>query len=98
MIQDDVLQNTFVKNLPESKEFPKESKLFFRGCIVLQQRTSFLNQKLKKSGISSQITRQRLDNLRADVYFGGNEIQLKLQQATLHSPEKTATRFKMKYF
>jgi len=39
-----------------------------------------------------------LQNLQADAYFNGNEIQLKLQEAILTLPEKQRLVFNMKYF
>lgn len=97
---DDVLQNTFVKIFQNLKNFKGESKLFsWMYRIATNEAISFLNQKAKKSGISSQIIQDKaLDNLRADVYFDGNEIQLKLQQAIATLPEKQQLVFKMKYF
>ncbi|MBU2062560.1 MAG: sigma-70 family RNA polymerase sigma factor [Bacteroidetes bacterium] len=97
---DDVLQNTFVKIFQNLKNFKGESKLFsWMYRIATNEAISFLNQKAKKSGISSQIIQDKaLDNLRADVYFDGNEIQIKLQQAIATLPEKQQLVFKMKYF
>ena len=97
---DDVLQNTFVKIFQNLKNFKGESKLFsWMYRIATNEAISFLNQKAKKSGISSQIIQDKaLDNLRADVYFDGNEIQIKLQQAISTLPEKQQLVFKMKYF
>lgn len=97
---DDVLQNTFVKILQNLKNFKGESKLFsWMYRIATNEAISFLNQKAKKSGISSQIIQDKaLDNLKADVYFDGNEIQIKLQQAIATLPEKQQLVFKMKYF
>ena len=96
---DDVLQNTFVKIFQNLKNFKGESKLFsWMYRIATNEAISFLNQKAKKSGISSQIIQDKaLDNLRADVYFDGNEIQIKLQQAIATLPEKQQLVFKMKY-
>ena len=37
-------------------------------------------------------------NLESDVYFEGDEIQLKLQKAIAILPEKQQLVFKMKYF
>jgi RNA polymerase sigma-70 factor (ECF subfamily) len=37
-------------------------------------------------------------NLESDVYFEGNEIQIKLQKAIATLPEKQQLVFKMKYF
>ena len=97
---DDVLQNTFVKIFQNLKNFKGESKLFsWMYRIATNEAISFLNQKAKKSGISSRIIQDKaLDNLRADVYFDGNEIQIKLQQAIATLPEKQQLVFKMKYF
>ena len=38
------------------------------------------------------------DNLQADVYFEGDEIQLKLQKAIARLPEKQKLIFNMRYF
>ena len=39
-----------------------------------------------------------LQNLQADSYFSGNDLQLKLQKAILTLPEKQRLVFNMKYF
>ena len=39
-----------------------------------------------------------IDNLKADIYFDGDEIQIKLQKAIAELPEKQQLVFKMKYF
>ena len=39
-----------------------------------------------------------VDNLQADTYFDGNEIQFKLQKAIVLLPEKQQLVFKMKYY
>lgn len=97
---DDVLQNTFVKVFQNLKNFKGESKLFsWMYRIATNEAISFLNQKVKKSGISSQILQDKaIDNLKADDYFDGNEIQIKLQKAIAKLPEKQQLVFKMKYF
>ena len=60
---------------------------------------TFLNQKAKKSGLSStELQNKAIDNLKADVYFDGSEIQIKLQKAIAELPEKQQLVFKMKYF
>ena len=38
------------------------------------------------------------ENLEADPWFNGDDIQLKLQQAILKLPEKQRIVFNMKYF
>ncbi len=97
---DDVLQNTFVKVFQNLKNFKGESKLFtWMYRIATNEALTFLSQKAKKSGISSaELQNKAIDNLKADIYFDGNEIQIKLQKAIAELPEKQQLVFKMKYF
>jgi len=97
---DDVLQNTFVKVFQHLKNFKGESKLFsWMYRIATNEALTFLNQKAKKNGITSETLQNKaIDNLKADVYFDGNEIQIKLQKAIVLLPEKQQLVFKMKYF
>ena len=97
---DDVLQNTFVKVFQYLKNFKGESKLFsWMYRIATNEALTFLNQKSKINGISSEeLQNKTIDNLQADVFFDGNEIQLKLQKAIAILPEKQQLVFKMKYF
>ena len=51
------------------------------------------------SGLSAEEAKTELvENLKADDYFDGNEIQIKLQKAIILLPEKQQLVFKMKYF
>ena len=97
---DDVLQNTFVKVFQNLKNFKGDSKLFtWMYRIATNEALTFLNQKAKKSGISSvELQNKAIDNLKADVYFDGDEIQIKLQKAIAQLPDKQQLVFKMKYF
>ena len=97
---DDVLQNTFIKIFQNLKNFKGESKLFsWMYRIATNESLTFLKQKAKKNGISSETLQNKaLDNLEADVFFDGNEIHLKLQKAIALLPEKQQLIFKMKYF
>ena len=97
---DDVLQNTFVKVFQNLNKFKGESKLFsWMYRIATNEALTFLNQKAKKSGISSETLQSKaIDNLKADIHFDGNEIQIKLQKAISQLPEKQQLVFKMKYF
>lgn len=96
----DVLQNTFVKVFQNLKDFKGESKLFsWMYRIATNEALTFLNQKARKSGITSvELQNKAIDNLKADIYFDGNEIQIKLQKAIATLPEKQQLVFKMKYF
>ena len=96
----DVLQNTFVKVFQNLKNFKGESKLFsWMYRIATNEALTFLNTKARKSGISSvELQNKTIDNLKADVYFDGDEIQIKLQEAIAALPQKQQLVFKMKYF
>ena len=97
---DDVLQNTFMKVFSNIGKFKGESKLYswmFR--IATNESLTFIEQRAKKQGISNvQLQQKALLNLESDVYFEGNEIQIKLQKAIAKLPEKQQLVFKMKYF
>ena len=97
---DDVLQNTFVKVFQYLNKFKGESKLFsWMYRIATNEALTFLNQKAKINGVTSETLQNKtIDNLKADVYFDGNEIQIKLQKAIVSLPEKQQLVFKMKYF
>ena len=97
---DDVLQNTFVKVFQYLKTFKGESKLFsWMYRIATNEALTFLKQKARKNGVSSEsIQNKAIENLKSDIYFDGNEIQIKLQKAIVKLPEKQQLIFKMKYF
>ena len=97
---DDVLQNTFIKVFSNLKNFKGESKLYsWIYRIATNESLTFIEQRAKKQGISNEEVQQKaLMNLESDVYFEGNEIQLKLQKAIATLPEKQQLVFKMKYF
>lgn len=97
---DDVLQNTFIKVFKNLKNFKGESKLFsWIYRIATNEALTFLNQKAKKNGITSETLQNKvIDNLQSDIYFDGDEIQLKLLKAITTLPEKQQLVFKMKYF
>ncbi|MEJ1223634.1 RNA polymerase sigma factor [Sediminicola sp. 1XM1-17] len=97
---DDVLQNTFIKVYKNIDGFKGDSKLFsWMYRIATNEALSFLKVKSKKLGISNEELQNHIvDNLRADVYFEGEEIQLKLQKAIAELPEKQKLVFNMRYF
>lgn len=97
---DDVLQNTFIKVYKNIDGFKGESKLYsWLYRIATNESLTFLKQKSKKMGIDDQELKERLvGNLEADVYFEGDEIQLKLQKALAELPDKQKLVFTMKYF
>jgi len=97
---DDILQNVFIKVYKNISKFKGESKLYsWMYRIATNESITFLNQKAKKYNISNEELQQQLiENLEADVYFEGDEIQLKLQKAIALLPRKQQQVFNMKYF
>jgi len=96
----DVLQNTFIKVFQNITKFKGDSKLFsWVYRIATNEAITFINNKAKRSKLTSTELQSKLvDNLQSDVYFEGDEIQLKLQKALVILPEKQQLVFKMKYF
>ncbi len=97
---DDVLQNTFIKIFRNIDKFKGDSKLFsWMYRIATNEAITFLNNKAKKLQISSEEYQTSLiENIESDVYFEGDEIQLKLQRAIALLPQKQQQVFNMKYF
>ena len=97
---DDVLQNTFIKVYKNIHAFKGDSKLFsWMYRIATNEAITHLNQNSKRYSISSEELQQKaVNNLKSDVYFEGDEIQLKLQKAIATLPQKQQLVFNMKYF
>jgi RNA polymerase sigma factor (sigma-70 family) len=97
---DDVLQNTFVKVFQHLKNFKGESKLFsWMYRIATNEAITFINKKAKRNGTTSEAMQTKIvENLKADDYFDGDEIQMKLQKAIHLLPQKQQLVFKMRYF
>jgi RNA polymerase sigma-70 factor (ECF subfamily) len=97
---DDVLQNSMIKVWKSLSDFRSESGLYtWLYRIATNESLSFLKQKKKKTFAPWVDVEQRIsENLEADPWFNGDEIQLKLQQAILKLPEKQRIVFNMKYF
>ncbi|MCE2611825.1 RNA polymerase sigma factor [Flavobacteriaceae bacterium D16] len=97
---DDVLQNTFIKVFRNIEKFKGDSKLYsWMYRIATNEALSFLKIKSRKLGQSSEALQESMVNqLESDVYFEGDEIQLKLQKAIASLPEKQKLIFNMRYF
>ena len=96
----DVLQNTFMKAWNGLDGFRAESQFstwLYR--IATNETLTFLaNKRLRNTNSLDDVEDHLIMNLRADSYFNGNELQLKLQEAILTLPEKQRLVFNMKYF
>ncbi len=97
---DDVLQNTFIKVFKNIGKFNGRSKLYsWMYRIATNESITHINKKAIKYKIDSdEIRKQMIDKLESDVYFDGDEIQLKLQKAMATLPQKQHLVFNMKYF
>lgn len=97
---DDVLQNTFIKIYKNIHNFKGDSKLFsWMYRIATNESITFINKNAKRLQTTNEEVQQlALNNLASDVYFEGNDIQLKLQKAIATLPEKQQLVFNMKYF
>ena len=97
---DDVLQNTFIKVFKNISNFKGESKLFsWMYRIATNEAISHLHKNAKHHNLASEEVQQyAVNNLQSDVYFEGDAIQIKLQQAIAKLPQKLQLVFNMKYF
>jgi len=96
----DVLQNTFLKVYKNIQSFKRKSSLkTWMYSIAYNEAMTFLNKKNKKKFLTSEEANNlMLENLQADVYFEGSDIQLKFQKALVKLPKKQREVFQMKYF
>ena len=97
---DDVLQNTFIKVYKNINNFKGDSKLYsWMYRIATNESITFINKNAKRLQVTNEEVQQlAINNLASDVYFEGNEIQLKLQEAINTLPTKQQLVFNMKYF
>ncbi|WP_178984009.1 RNA polymerase sigma factor [Winogradskyella helgolandensis] len=97
---DDVLQNTFIKVYRSIDKFKGESQLFsWLYRIATNESITLINKNAKRLQITNQEHQTKaINNLQADVYFEGDDIQLKLQKAIATLPEKQQLVFNMRYF
>lgn len=97
---DDVLQNTFIKVYKSIDNFKGDSKLYsWLYRIATNESITLMNKNAKRLQVTSEeVQNLAINNLQADVYFEGDEIQLKLQKAIATLPDKQQLVFNMKYF
>jgi len=97
---DDVLQNTFVKVWKGLKDFRWDAGLYtWMYRIATNEALNHLNdRKRRRFGSGDDVEDILLQNLEADEYFDGDEIQMQLQKAIAKLPHKQRIVFNMKYF
>ena len=96
----DVLQNTFMKAWNGLEGFRGDSQVstWLYRIATNETLTWLTNKRMRSQNSIDDVEESLLQNLQADTYFNGNEIQLKLQKAILTLPEKQRLVFNMKYF
>lgn len=96
----DMLQNTFMKAWMNLDTFRGDSKLStWMYKIAVNECITFLNKQRAQNNVPLDDTDvYLLQTLKADEYFDGDEIDLKLQEAILNLPEKQRLVFTMKYY
>ncbi|UCG28609.1 MAG: RNA polymerase sigma factor [Bacteroidales bacterium] len=97
---DDVIQNTFIKAWSGLDKFREASQLYtWLYRIATNEALNFIKKKRIKLMFSADDLENYLANtLEEDVYFNGDEIQMKLQKAILALPDKQRIVFNMRYF
>ena len=97
---DDLLQNTFLKAWQALDTFRGDSQIHtWMYKIASNETLTFLaQQRMKNTSSSLEMEELLLNNLRADSYFDGDELQRRLQEAILTLPEKQRLVFNMRYY
>ena len=95
---DDVLQNTFIKVFKNIDGFNGKSKIFsWMYRIATNEAITHLNRNSNLNNMNStELQNKLVENLYADEYFDGDEIQLKLQMALATLPQKQRIIFNMR--
>ena len=96
----DVLQNCFVKVYRSIRQFEGKSKLYtWLYRIATNEAITFINKKKQKAVTSIDNEESSLSNqLKADPYFDGDEVQALLAEATSKLPEKQQLVFNLRYY
>jgi RNA polymerase sigma factor (sigma-70 family) len=97
----DIIQNTFIKVFRSVERFEGKSKLYtWLYRIATNEAITFLNSRNRKETdtIDNTENTHLANQLRADTFFDGDEVQIKLQQAISILPDKQRTVFNLRYY
>jgi RNA polymerase sigma factor (sigma-70 family) len=97
----DVIQNVFIKVFRNIERFEGKSKLFtWLYRIATNEAITFLNTRNRKETAAIDDPNQAYlaHQLKADVFFDGDEIQIKLVQAIASLPDKQRAVFNLRYY
>ena len=98
---DDILQNVFLKAWNNLKHFRGEAKLstwLFK--IAINESINFINKEKTRNQLTVEDGDDSflLNNIQADEYFDGDELQAELLKAVAKLPEKQRLVFNMRYY
>ncbi|MCB0515442.1 MAG: RNA polymerase sigma factor [Chitinophagales bacterium] len=97
---DDILQNVFLKIWLHLDGFRQDSKLYtWLYRIATNEALTFINKQ--KSKATTPMEKEEYDlsaTLRADPYFEGDELQIRLQEAIASLPDKQRQVFLLRYY
>lgn len=96
----DLLQNTFMKAWDNIDNFRGDAKLstWLYKIAINETLTYIAREKLRNQVPIDSDNDFLINNLEADRYFDGNELQVKLLKAINSLPEKQRLVFNMRYF
>lgn len=96
----DVLQNCFLKAYRGLGKFRGRSKLYtWLYRIATNEAITHLNRRQRKQTSAIDSEELNLANrLRADAYFDGDEVQIRLRQALATLPDKQRAVFHLRYY
>ena len=98
---DDVLQNTFIKVNRSLENFERKSSLFtWMYRIATNETLTYLekNKKYTYDALDDMTEHPAISKLKADPYFEGDELSLKLEEVMQQLPEKQRVVFQMRYY
>lgn len=96
----DVLQNCLIKVYRSVHTFEGKAKLYtWLYRIAVNEAITFLNKQKQRSYAAFDDGETGLANrLKADQYFDGDEVKIRLQEAITQLPEKQRLVFNLRYF
>jgi RNA polymerase sigma-70 factor (ECF subfamily) len=97
---DDLVQDSFIKIWNSLDKFRGESSLYtWIYRVVTNEVLAFLKKQKSHNFVSLEDVETNLrDTLREDIYFNGDDAQIKFQQTLAELPPKQRLVFNMKYF
>ncbi len=96
----DVIQNAFIKIYRNIQKFENKSKLYtWLYRIATNEALTYLKKQKRNSSSSIDDDALALENnLKADSYFDGDALAIRLQKAIATLPEKQRIVFNMRYY